>query len=268
MTARLAETFAALKAADQAAFVAYIMASDPDEATSFELMRGLPDAGVDVIELGVPFTDPMADGPAIQAAGLRALKAGGALASTLELARRFRAENQRTPIVLMGYFNPIYSYGVDAFITAAAAAGVDGLIVVDIPPEEDDEIGPAARAQGLDLIRLATPTSDDARLPHVLSGASGFVYYVSITGVTGSTEAVAADIAPAVARIRAASELPVCVGFGVKTADNAKEIGRFADGVVVGSAIVDMIGKGKTTAEVLDFVADLAKGAHSGRRRA
>ncbi len=265
MTARLSETFAALSVEGRAAFVAYVMASDPDAATSFELLRGLPEAGVDVIELGLPFTDPMADGPAIQAAGQRALKAGATTVSTLDLVRRFRAENRTTPLVLMGYFNPIESYGVEKFASDAAAAGVDGLIVVDIPPEEDEEIGPAARARGLDLIRLATPTTDERRLPSVLSGASGFVYYVSITGVTGSATANAAEVGPSVARIKQATELPICVGFGVKTPGAAKEIAKVADGVVVGSAIVDMIGAGRSAADVLGFVRSLAEGARGAR---
>lgn len=262
MTARLANAFAARKADNKSAFIAYIMASDPDLETSFEVLSGLPGAGVDVIELGLPFTDPMADGPAIQAAGQRALKAGATTVSTLDLVRRFRAENMTTPIVLMGYFNPIYSYGVETFCADAADAGVDGLIIVDIPPEEDAELGPAARAHDLDLIRLATPTTDSARLPRVLSGASGFLYYVSITGITGSAAANAAEVAPAVARIKESTDLPICVGFGVKTPEAAREIGKIADGVVVGSAIVDMMGAGRPAAEILDFVRSLAEGAH------
>ncbi|MCI4665712.1 MAG: tryptophan synthase subunit alpha [Neomegalonema sp.] len=262
MSSRLSATFDRLKSEGRKAFIAYIMASDPSPEASFEALRGLPQAGVDVIELGLPFTDPMADGPAIQAAGQRALAAGATTASTLEMARRFRAENDATPIVLMGYFNPIYSYGVDKFVADAAEAGIDGLIIVDIPPEEDPELGPAARAAGLDLIRLATPTSDAKRLPKILEGASGFLYYVSITGITGSAEADAAQVGPAVARIKAATDLPVCVGFGVKTPESAAEISKIADGVVVGSAIVAMLGEGRPVDDVLDFVKRLADGAH------
>lgn len=263
MTERLARTFAARKAEGKAAFVAYVMAGDPDVEASFDILSGLPEAGADIIELGLPFTDPMADGPAIQAAGQRALKAGATTAKTLALARRFRERDSTTPIVLMGYFNPIYSYGVDTFAKDAADAGVDGLIAVDVPPEEDAEIGPALRAHGLDLVRLATPTTDEARLPEVLSSASGFIYYVSITGVTGSAAADAGAIVPAITRIKTATQLPICVGFGVKTPSAAQEIGKIADGVVVGSAIVDMIGHGRKAADVLEFVRDLARGAHN-----
>lgn len=261
-SSRLSAVFEAKKNESQAAFVAYIMASDPDDATSFEVLRGLPEAGVDVIELGLPFTDPMADGPAIQLAAQRALQAGGSVVRTLDLVRRFRKENTTTPLVLMGYFNPIFSYGVDRFVADAAEAGVDGLIIVDIPPEEDEELGPQARSAGLELIRLATPTTDEKRLPKVLAGAGGFVYYVSITGITGSAAANAEEVGPAVARIKQATDLPVCVGFGVKNSDSAAEIGKIADGVVVGSAIVSMLGEGRPTAEILAFVRSLADGAH------
>ncbi len=260
---RLTDRFAALEAEGRKAFVAYVMAGDPDEATSLEIVRGLPGAGVDVIELGVPFTDPMADGLSIQLAAQRALGAGQTLAKTLGLARAFREADDATPIVLMGYYNPIHSYGVPRFIADAKAAGIDGLIVVDLPPEEDEELCVPAGAAGLHFIRLATPTTDDRRLPAVARNTSGFVYYVSITGITGAAEAEAAAVAPEVARIRAATGLPVCVGFGVKTPARAAEIGKVADGVVVGSAIVDRIGAGEAPAEVLAFVRTLAEGAHS-----
>ena len=263
---RIDAKFAALRAEDQAAFVSFTMAGDPDYATALEVMRGLPAAGVDIIELGMPFTDPMADGPSIQLAGQRALEAGMTLKRTLEMVRAFREGDVTTPIILMGYYNPIYSHGVDAFLAEAREAGVDGLIVVDLPPEEDDELCLPAVDAGLNFIRLATPTTDDARLPAVLRNTSGFVYYVSITGITGAAAAVAGDVGPEVARIKAAGGLPVCVGFGVRTPEKAAEIARVADGVVVGSAIVDQIGDGKPTAEVLEFVRALADGAHQARR--
>lgn len=262
---RIDEAFARLGAEGRAAFVSFVMAGDPDYATSLELVKGLPDAGVDLIELGMPFTDPMADGPSIQVAGQRALEAGMTLAKTLELVRAFREGDTATPIILMGYYNPIYSHGVAAFLAEAKAAGVDGLIVVDLPPEEDDELCLPAVEAGLHFVRLATPTTDERRLPVVLRNTSGFVYYVSITGITGAAEARADAVAPEVARIKAATELPVCVGFGVKTPENAAAIARVADGVVVGSAIVDQIGDGKAPRDVLDFVRALAEGAHSAR---
>lgn len=262
---RIDATFAALKAREQAAFVAFVMAGDPDYATSLEVVKGLPAAGVDIIEFGMPFTDPMADGPSIQLAGQRALEAGMTLDKTLQMVRDFRVDDQTTPIICMGYYNPIYHKGVAAFLAEAKDAGIDGLIVVDLPPEEDDELCLPAVDAGLHFIRLATPTTDEARLPAVLANTSGFVYYVSITGITGAASAVAGDVAPDVARIRAASNLPVCVGFGVKTPENAAEIARVADGVVVGSAIVDQIGDGKSPTDVLDFVRALAAGAHGGR---
>ena len=227
------------------------------------MVRGLPGAGVDIIELGLPFTDPMADGPTIQLAGQRALEGGMTLKKTLELARRFREDDDTTPIVMMGYYNPIYSMGVDVFLKAANDAGIDGLIVVDLPPEEDSELCLPAQAAGLNFIRLATPTTDDKRLPRVLQNTSGFVYYVSITGITGSTEADAADVAPEVTRIRDASGLPVIVGFGVNTPDKSRAIAEVADGVVVGSAIVGRLAQGDSVQDVLAFVATLAEGAHS-----
>jgi tryptophan synthase alpha chain len=259
---RIDDKFAALRAEGKKAFVAYLMAGDPDAATSMEVMKGLPDAGVDIIELGVPFTDPMADGPTIQLAGQRALEGGMTLQKTLDMAAEFRKGDDTTPIVLMGYYNPIYNRGVARFLEDAKAAGVDGLIVVDLPPEEDDELCIPAQKAGLNFIRLATPTTDDKRLPKVLTNTSGFVYYVSITGITGSAEAEAADVGPEVARIKAQTDLPIIVGFGIKTPERSEAIAKVADGSVVGSAIVDLIGKGKPVAEVLDFVKGLADGAH------
>ena len=260
---RLDATFDALRAQNRKAFVAYIMAGDPDAETSLAVMKGLPGAGVDVIELGVPFTDPMADGPTIQLAGQRALAAGQTLRKTLQMVRDFRADDSRTPIVLMGYYNPIYSMGVAAFLAEAVEAGVDGLIVVDLPPEEDSELCLPARAAGLHFIRLATPTTDAKRLPKVLENTSGFVYYVSITGITGSAAPRPDTIAPEITRIKAATDLPVIVGFGITSAEAARAVAGVADGCVVGSAIVSMIGAGKSVPEVLAHVADLAGGAHS-----
>lgn len=260
---RIDDKFAALKAEGKAAFVAYIMAGDPDQATSLEIMKGLPGAGVDIIELGLPFTDPMADGETIQLAGQRALKAGQTLQATLDMAAEFRKSDTTTPIVLMGYYNPIYNRGVPKFLVDAKAAGVDGLIVVDLPPEEDEELCLPAQAAGINFIRLATPTTDDERLKTVLTNTSGFVYYVSITGITGAAEAQAGDVAPEVARIKAGIDLPVVVGFGIKTPEASREIGKVADGVVVGSAIVERIGKGQSVGEVLTFVRGLADGAHN-----
>ncbi|RME17071.1 MAG: tryptophan synthase subunit alpha [Alphaproteobacteria bacterium] len=259
---RIDTTFAALRAEGKKAFVAYIMAGDPDHDTSLAILKGLPAAGVDIIELGIPFTDPMADGPTIQLAGQRALEAGQTLQKTLDMVAEFRKYDTTTPIVLMGYYNPIYNRGVDRFLDDAKAAGVDGLIVVDLPPEEDEELCIPAQKAGLNFIRLATPTTDDKRLPKVLTNTSGFVYYVSITGITGAAEAQAADVAPEVARIKARTDLPVIVGFGIKTPEAAEEIARVADGAVVGSAIVAEIGQGKPPSEVLAFVKSLADGAH------
>ncbi len=238
---RIDRKFAALKAEGKKAFVSYIMAGDPDYETSLALMKGLPGAGVDVIELGMPFTDPMADGPTIQLAGQRALDGGQTLQKTLDMAAAFRKDDDETPIVMMGYYNPIYSRGVDRFLADAKAAGVDGLIVVDLPPEEDDELCIPAQKAGLNFIRLATPTTDDRRLPKVLQNTSGFVYYVSITGITGAAAAQAGDVGPEVARIKAATDLPVIVGFGIRTPDTARAIASVADGAVVGSAIVKMV---------------------------
>ena len=259
---RIDAKFAALKAEGKKAFVSYVMAGDPNYEQSLEIVKGLPAAGVDVIELGLPFTDPMADGPTIQLAGQRALEAGMTLQKTLDLATEFRKEDDTTPIVLMGYYNPIYSRGVDTFLADAKAAGIDGLIVVDLPPEEDSELCIPAQNAGLNFIRLATPTTDEKRLPKVLQNTSGFVYYVSVTGVTGAAEAEAGDVGPEVARIKASTDLPVIVGFGINTPAKSEAIATIADGAVVGSAIVKKIGEGESTADVLAFVKTLADGAH------
>ena len=263
---RIDATFARLRADNRKAFVAYIMANDPDRATSAQVLAGLPAAGVDIIELGMPFTDPMADGPTIEAAAHRALDAGGSVTETLAMVREFRQTDNTTPIVLMGYYNPIYARkgGVQQFLTDAADAGVDGLIVVDLPPEEDAELGLRAQKVGINFIRLATPTTDDRRLPAVVANTSGFVYYVAVNGVTGGASADAATVAPEVARISAAARLPVVVGFGISTPDAAEAIASVADGCVVGSAIVKRIAEGRPVAEVLDFVRTLAEGAHRG----
>ena len=275
MTTRIDRRFAALKQEGRAALVTFTMAGDPDADTSLAIAKALPKAGADVIELGMPFTDPMADGPAIQAAGLRALKAGARTSKTLALVREFRKSDDATPIVLMGYYNPIYIYGVDKFLVDAKAAGVDGLIVVDLPPEEDEELCLPALKAGLNFIRLATPTTDDKRLPAVLSNTSGFVYYVSIAGVTGSAAPDAGKVAAAVARIKRHTKLPVAVGFGVKSAEQARAIAQGADAVVVGSALVDALCKsldnsGKaglgTVKAVTDLVAELAQGVRAARR--
>ncbi|HRO16273.1 MAG TPA: tryptophan synthase subunit alpha [Paracoccus sp. (in: a-proteobacteria)] len=262
---RIDARFAALKAQGRKAFVTYVMAGDPDREYSLALMKGLPAAGVDIIELGMPFTDPMADGPTIQAAGQRSLAAGGSVTATLEMVREFRRGDNETPIVLMGYYNPIYARqgGVDRFLSEAVEAGIDGLIVVDLPPEEDAELCLPARAAGLDFIRLATPTTDDRRLPMVVRNTSGFVYYVSVTGITGGPAANAAEVAPEVARIGKAAGLPVVVGFGISSPAAAGAIARVADGCVVGSAIVKLIGEGRPVTQVLDFVRSLADAAHA-----
>ena len=259
---RIDAKFAALRAEEKKAFVAYMMAGDPDVETSLAVMKGMPAAGVDVIELGMPFTDPMADGPTIQLAGQRALEGGQTLQKTLDMVVEFRKSDATTPIVLMGYYNPIYSRGVEKFLADAKAAGIDGLIVVDLPPEEDDELCIPAQAAGLNFIRLATPTTDSRRLPKVLENTSGFVYYVSITGITGAAAAEAAAVAPEVARIKASTDLPVIVGFGIRTPETAQDIASIADGCVVGSAIVSEIADGKSVDEVLAFVKGLAEGAH------
>ena len=260
---RIDAKFADLKSQGKKAFVAYVMAGAPDCDTSLEIVKGLPGAGVDIIELGLPFTDPMADGETIQLAGQRALEGGQTLEKTLELARRFRKEDESTPIVMMGYYNPIFSRGVDRFLNDAKEAGIDGLIVVDLPPEEDSELCIPAQAAGLNFIRLATPTTDNKRLPKVLQNTSGFVYYVSITGITGAANAVATDVGPEVARIKAATDLPVIVGFGIKTPETSQNIASVADGAVVGSAIVSLIAQNKPTEDILTFVKSLADGAHA-----
>lgn len=266
---RIERRFAKLKAEARGALVTFITAGDPDTAVSTEILLGLPAAGADLIELGMPFTDPMADGPAIQESSLRALKAGAGLRTTLEQVRQLRARDQDVPVVLMGYFNPIHRYGVPAFLADAKAAGVDGLIVVDLPPEEDDELCEPAIAAGLNFIRLVTPTTDAKRLPTVLRNAGGFVYYVSITGITGTAAAANASVNDAVARLRAATDLPVAVGFGIRGAAQVKEITSTADAAVVGSAIVNRIkanldeqGRAKPglVTAVLDFVRELAGG--------
>jgi tryptophan synthase alpha chain len=274
MTTRIDRRFAGLKKDGHAALVTFTMAGDPDYDTSLAIIKALPKAGADVIELGMPFTDPMADGPAIQAAGLRALKGGQTMKKTLAIVREFRKGDEATPIVLMGYYNPIYIYGVDRFLADAKSAGVDGLIVVDLPPEEDEELRLPALKTGLNFIRLATPTTDDKRLPAVLANTSGFVYYVSITGITGSVAPDAGKVNAAVGRIKRHTKLPVAVGFGVKTAANAKAIAEGADGVVVGSALIDALrgtlkdGKPgpQTVKAVTDLVASLAKGVRSARK--
>ena len=260
---RIDAKFADLNAAGKKAFVAYVMAGDPDYDKGLEIVKGLPAAGVDIIELGIPFTDPMADGITIQLAGQRALAAGQNLEKTLQYARELRKTDDTTPIVLMGYYNPIYSRGVEKFLVDAKQAGIDGLIVVDLPPEEDSELCIPAQAAGINFIRLATPTTDNKRLPKVLQNTSGFVYYVSVTGITGTAAAQANDVGPEVARIKSQTDLPVIVGFGIKTPDAARDIAQIADGAVVGSAIVERIGKGDSAAEVLAFVKSLADGTHS-----
>jgi tryptophan synthase alpha chain len=273
MTARMDKRFAALKAEGRPALITYIMGGDPDFETSLGIMKALPDAGADLIELGMPFSDPMADGPAVQMAGQRALKDGQTLAKTLELARRFRETDTETPIVMMGYYNPIYVYGVERFLDDVIASGIDGLIVVDLPPEMDDELCIPALAKGVNFIRLATPTTDDKRLPAVLKNTSGFVYYVSMNGITGSALPDPSLIGGAVKRIKGHTALPVCVGFGVKTADHAKAIGAAADGVVVGSAIVSQIAgsltkDGKAGPDTVAAVATLVRGLATGVRAA
>src|SRR5215472_8570535 len=274
---RIDARFAQLAKEGRSAFVTYVMAGDPDPATSLEIIKALPKAGADVIELGIPFTDPMADGPSIQAAGLRALKVGMTLKKTLELVSAFRKDDNATPLVLMGYYNPIYIYGVDRFLADAKSAGVDGLIIVDLPPEEDTELCVPALKAGLNFIRLATPTNDDKRLPAVLANTSGFVYYVSITGITGAAAADSNAVGEAVARIKRHTKLPVCVGFGIKTPDAARAVATRADGAVVGTALVDALrgsldGEGRATKTtvnaVIELAASLALGVKGAREAA
>lgn len=277
MTTRIDAKFAELAKQGRSAFVTFVMAGDPDPATSLEIVKALPKAGADMIEIGMPFTDPMADGPSIQAAGLRALKAGMTLRKTLEMVRGFRKDDETTPIVLMGYYNPIYIYGVDKFLVDAKAAGVDGLIIVDLPPEEDTELCIPALKAGLNFIRLATPTTDDKRLPAVLANTSGFVYYVAVTGITGSASADSNVVGEAVARIKRHTKLPVCVGFGIRTPEAARAIAEKANGSVVGTALVDALAgsldaehraTSKTVGAVADLAAALAQGVRGARQAA
>jgi tryptophan synthase alpha chain len=277
MTTRIDARFAELKKQGRSAFVTYVMAGDPDPVASLEIVKALPKAGADIVELGIPFTDPMADGPSIQASGLRALKAGMTLKKTLEMVRGFRKDDNATPLVLMGYYNPIYIYGVDRFLADAKSAGVDGLIIVDLPPEEDAELCLPAMKAGLNFIRLATPTTDDKRLPAVLENTSGFVYYVSITGITGAASADANVVGDAVARIKRHTRLPVCVGFGIRTPETARGIAEKADGAVVGTALDDVLrgsldSEGRATARtvgaVADLVAALARGVRGAKQAA
>ena len=273
MTTRIDKRFAALKAEGRSALVTFITAGDPDTKTSLEILKALPKAGADVIELGMPFTDPMADGPAIQAGGLSALNAGQDMVKTLGMIRAFRKSDSGTPIVLMGYYNPIYIYGVTKFLADAKSAGVDGLIVVDLPPEEDEELCLPALKAGLNFIRLATPTTDDKRLPAVLANTSGFVYYVSITGITGSAAPDTDKVHAAVTRIKRHTKLPVAVGFGVRTAKQARAIAAGAEGVVVGSALVNVVNEsldknGKATSRTVKAVTQLVSELAGGVRRA
>ena len=275
MTTRIDQRFGELRNEGRAALVTFLMCGDPDLDTSLQLIEALPGAGADVIEIGMPFTDPMADGPSIQAAGLRALKAGGSMIKTLGLVSAFRRNNDHTPIVLMGYYNPIYVYGVERFLVDAKAAGVDGLIVVDLPPEEDAELCVPALKAGVNFIRLATPTTDDKRLPKVLTNTSGFVYYVSINGITGAAIADYSQVSEAVGRIKGHTDLPVAVGFGVKNAANAQAIATQADGVVVGSALIDALKRSldsqdratpDTVAAVTRLVSEIAGGVRAARK--
>ena len=269
-TGRLEKRFQELIGQGRAGLICFVTAGDPSRHCSLEILKGLPDAGADVIELGMPFTDPMADGPSIQAAGLRALAAGQTMRGTLEMVRDFRRNNQNTPIVLMGYYNPIYSYGVKSFLADALDSGVDGLIVVDLPPEEDAELCLPARGAGLHFIRLATPTTSDTRLPTVLRNASGFLYYVSITGITGVGAVGPDSVASAVKRLRSHTDLPIAVGFGIRTPEQAGEIAKDADAAVVGSALVDQITKGIAGGSdpieaVLSLTRDLANSVRQAR---
>jgi tryptophan synthase alpha chain len=273
MATRIDALFAKLKREGRSAFVTFLMAGDPDPETSLQIIKSLPKAGADIIEIGMPFTDPMADGPSIQAAGLRALNAGMTLKKTLELVRGLRKDDDATPLVLMGYYNPIYIYGVGEFLADAKSAGVDGLIIVDLPPEEDTELCLPALKAGLNFIRLATPTTDDRRLPAVLANTSGFVYYVSITGITGAAAADSTAVGGAVARIKRHTNLPVCVGFGIRTPQAARAIAEHADGAVVGTALVEALrgsldAEGRATARTVDAVAELAASLAQGVRGA
>ncbi len=265
---RLEQRFAELKAEGRAALVTFVTAGDPGYDASLQILKGLPAAGADVIELGMPFTDPMADGVAIQLATLRALEAGQNLTKTLAMVREFRVDDQITPVVLMGYYNPIHRFGVQAFVAQAQQAGVDGLIIVDLPPEHDGELADPAQAAGIDFIRLTTPTTDDARLPRVLERSSGFVYYVSVAGVTGAGSATTEHVGEAIARLRRHTDLPVSVGFGIRTPEQAAAIARLADGVVVGSALVDKIAQAKDANQAVDDVLSLCSALAAGVRGA
>ena len=272
MTTRIETRFAALKAEGRPALMTYVMGGDPDMATSLAIMKALAESGADLIELGMPFSDPMADGPAIQAAARRALLGGQTLRKTLKLVEQFREVDQDTPIILMGYYNPIYIFGVDAFLAEALRIGVDGLIVVDLPPETDEELCLPALKAGLNFVRLATPTTDDKRLPAVLNNTSGFVYYVAIKGITGTASADPTQVGAAVARIKRHTDLPVAVGFGIKSPDDAAAIGAVADGVVVGSALVDALAKsldghGKATDMTVEAIRNLTADLAAGVRR-
>ncbi len=260
---RIEKKFKILRGNNAKAFIAFIMAGDPNLQFSLEIMKALPKAGVDILEIGMPFTDPMADGPSIQRAGQRSLSSGTTLNGTFEMIKEFRKQDENTPIILMGYFNPISSMGKERFLEQCIETGVDGLIVVDLPPEEDSELCIPALEKGINFIRLATPTSDNKRMKSILKNTSGFLYYVSITGITGAAKADKNSVAIEVARIKELTDLPVCVGFGVKTPDVAKEIASVADGVVVGTAIVDKIASGSSTSEIAKFCKDLAEAAHS-----
>jgi tryptophan synthase alpha chain len=274
---RIAARFAALKKEGRGAFIPFLEAYDPDPATSMAILRGFPRAGADLIEIGVPFTDPMADGPTIQRAGQRGLKAGATLAGTLAMVRDFRKDDDATPVILMGYYNPILAYGVESFCGAAAASGVDGLIIVDVPPEEADEVEPSAKAHGLDLIRLVAPTTDEARLPQVLAATSGFVYYVAIAGITGTRSASAESLHAAIPRLRRHTDLPIAIGFGIRTPDQAADAARTADGAVVASALIDTLaaslddqGRAKpdTVRKVLDEVRALSEAVRATKTAA
>ena len=268
---RLAARFAALKKEGRAAFVPFITAGDPDMETSFAILEKLPGIGADVIELGMPFTDPMADGPAVQASSVRALKAGASMAKVLEMVKKFRRSHKDTPLVLMGYYNPIHAYGTARFARDVAAAGVDGLIVVDLPLEEDEVLRVPAQAQGVDLVRFVTPTTDEARLKRIVSEASGYLYYVSVAGVTGTKAVPEDEVRAALTRVRAATDLPCAVGFGIRSPEQAAAVARVADGVVVGSAIVSQVaanldaGRDKIIAEVLGLARNLAGSTHAAR---
>jgi len=265
---RIDRRFAKLKAEGRAAFISYFMANDPDYDTSLKIMKGLPEAGADVIEVGMPFTDPMADGATIQAAGLRSLASGGSLRNTLKLIREFRESDNETPIVLMGYYNPVYAYGVDDFLKDAVEAGVDGLIIVDLPAEEDSELCIPAREAGINFIRLATPTTDDKRLPTVVNNSSGFLYYVSIAGTTGAAAPEPADVAKALERIRKSTDLPIAVGFGIRRGEQAAEIAKIADAAVVGTALIERVAANAdnpdaAVASVLELAKELSAGVQS-----